>query len=97
MSQVTIEIGGESVELDAELLKGYRDEAFEILGKEAEAKADFKKAMEAQAEGLSIDKKVWQKYVKSAFKAKTREARELGEAFAALDGAMEEKLELGND
>lgn len=92
MSKVSIEINGETLELDAELLKGYRDEAFEILGKEAEAKRDFKDAMEAQAEALGISKKLLTKYLKASYKAKTKEASELGTAFAALDEAVEENL-----
>lgn len=92
MSKVNIEISGETVELDAELLKGYRDEAFEILRKEAEAKRDFKDAMELQAEALGISKKLLTKYLKASYKAKTKEARELGDLFTALDEATEEIL-----
>lgn len=97
MSKVQIELNGETVELDAELARAYKDEAFEILKKEAEAKSDFKEAMEAQAEAMSIEKKLWQKYVKAAFKAKTKEAREMGDAFTVLDEALEEKMEIVRD
>ena len=92
MSQkVAIEIDGETVELDAELLKGYKDEAFEILRKEQEAKQDFKAAMEAQAETLGISKKVLTKWLKAAYKAKTKEAKELGTVFEQLDNAVEKQ------
>jgi Fe-S cluster assembly ATPase SufC len=85
MSKVQIEIDGEAVEIDGELLKEYREESFEFLRKEAEAKRDFKDAVEAQAETLGIDKKILTKYLKSAFKAKTKEQSELGKVFEALD------------
>ena len=83
---------GESVELDIELFKGYRDESFAFLKAEAEAKRDFKDAVEAQAETLGIDKKILTKYFKAAFKMKTKETSTLGETFAALDEATEEIL-----
>lgn len=91
-NKTQIEIDGVTVEIDGELLREYRTEAFEILSKEAEAKADFKDAMEAQAKTLGIPKKVLTKYLKAAFKAKTKEARELGTVFEQLDNAVEEKL-----
>lgn len=94
MSKVQIEINGEVLELDAGLLKAYRDESFEYLKEEAVQKLNFKDGIEAQSETLGIDKKLWSKYVKSAFKAKTKEARELGTAFAALDEATEEVLKI---
>lgn len=97
MSKVQIEIDGQEVEIDGELLREYRNEAFDILSDEAEAKAAFKKAMEAQAETLSIPKKLLTKYIKAAFKAKTKEARELGSLFGQLDAATEEKLEIVRD
>lgn len=97
MSKVQIEINGEVLELDARVLRGYRDEAFEFLREEAEQKANFKDAIEAQSEALGIDKKLWGKYVKSAAKAKTKEASELGTAFAALDEATEEILKIEKD
>jgi predicted solute-binding protein len=93
-NKTAIEIDGQMVEIDGELLKGYRDEAFEILRKEQEAKQDFKAAMEAQAETLGIPKKLLTKYLKAAYKAKTKEARALGTLFEQLDEATEEKLEI---
>jgi hypothetical protein len=92
MSKVAIEIGGETVELDVELLKGYVEESFNYLRKEAEAKSEFKAAVEAQAETLGIDKKIFTKYLKSAFKDKTKEQSVLGEVFAALDEATDESI-----
>lgn len=95
MSKVKIELpDGEIIEVEPELLRGYREESFEYLREEADQKANFKDAIEAQSEALGIDKKLWGKYVKSAFKAKTKEARELGSLFTALDEATEEKMEL---
>ena len=94
MSKVQIETPDGTSELDAELLKEYREEAFTYLEDEAEAKKAFKEAVEAQAEVLKISKKLLSKYLKASFKAKTKEARELGELFAALDEATEEKLEI---
>lgn len=87
MSKVVVEIGGTSIELDAELLKEYKKEAFGYLEAEANSKSDFKNAIEAQAETLGIDKKILTKYIKSAFKDATKEQSELGEIFAALDDA----------
>lgn len=95
MSTVTIEMpDGETIELDADLLREYREESFGYLKKEAEAKAEFKDAIEAQAETLGIDKKFLAKYIKASYKAKTNEAKALGELFTALDDATDEKLEI---
>ncbi len=95
---VTVEMpDGLSVELDVDLLKAYVEESFGYLKAEAEAKNQFKEAVEMQCETLGIDKKVYSKYIKAAFKQKTKETSVLGETFAALDEAMDEKLEIVRD
>ena len=94
---VTIETPDGVIELDADLLNGYRTEAFEFLRDEAEAKRDFKDAVEAQAETLGISKKLLTKYLKASFKAKTKEARELGDLFTQLDEATKVILKIEKD
>jgi hypothetical protein len=89
MSKIAIEVAeGETIEIDAEVAKGYRTEAFEILKKEVTEKKNFKDAMELQAEGLGIEKPLWQKYIKSAFKTQIKEQQALADSFAALDDAL---------
>ena len=98
MTKVTVAMpDGVSIELDADLLREYREEAFGYLKKEAVAKSEFKDAMEAQAETLGIEKSLLTKYIKACYKAKTNEAKELGELFAALDDATDETLEIVRD
>lgn len=94
---IEIETPDGPVEIDVELLKGYRLEAFEILGREAKAKADFKEAIEAQAEALGIEKKYLSKYIKVSFKQQAKEQQALGDMFAALDEATEEVLEVSGE
>lgn len=85
---VNIELpDGTTVEVDSAVLIGYRDECFEFLREEADQKRNFKDAIEAQAETLGIDKKYLGKWIKQAFKAKTKETSALGELFSALDEA----------
>lgn len=91
-NKVIVEIAGTSVELDLDLLKAYKEEAFGYLNAEADAKNDFKEAVETQAETFGIDKKILTKYLKAAFKDATKAQSELGEIFAALDGAAEEAI-----
>jgi hypothetical protein len=94
---VTIETPDGVIELDADLLNGYRTEAFEFLREEAEQKRNFKDAVEAQAETLGISKKLLTKYLKASFKAKTKEARELGDLFTQLDEATKVILKIEKD
>lgn len=89
MSEVAIEIGSNTVEVNVEVFKGYQEEVFGYLNAEAEAKKNFKEAVETVAETTGIDKKVLTKYFKAKYKAKTKEQSELGEVFAALDEATE--------
>lgn len=88
---------GDTIQIDAEVARGYKQEAFEILGREANAKSDFKEAIELQAEGLGIEKKYWSKYVKTSFKQAVKEQSAQAELFAALDDATEEVLEVGEE
>jgi hypothetical protein len=90
MSKVQIELpDGNEIEIDGELLKGYKEEAFEILSAEAKAKADFKNAVELQAEGLGISKKYLTKYLKVAFKQQQKETSAVAEMIAKMDEATQ--------
>lgn len=87
MAKVLIELpDGTEVEIDGALLKGYKEEAFEILAAEAKAKKDFKDAIELQAEGLGLSKKYLSKYLKTAYKQQTKEASALAGMYEAMDG-----------
>lgn len=96
MAQVTIDTPDGPVQIDGNLLREYVEEGFEILKEEAKQKQLFKEAIELQAETLKLKKGLLTKYVKAAFKAKTKEARELGTTFEQLDAAVEEKLKIEN-
>lgn len=86
--QVTITIGEESYNIDPDLLRQYAIEAYEILKREAEAKADFKGAVETMEETFGIPKTVLSKWLKARYKAETKKASELAEAFEQLDAGV---------
>jgi hypothetical protein len=95
MKKITIETGEGNITIDAELLKEYRQRAFETLKAQDEAKLEFKEEVDAAADGAestTVEKKVLVKilgkYFKAAYKDSTKEAKELGEVFAALDEAV---------
>lgn len=88
MSKVQIELpDGNEVEIDGELLKGYKEEAFTILCNEAVAKKAFKDAVELQAEALGIPKKYLSKYLKVAYKQQQKETSKVADMIAAMDEA----------
>jgi predicted solute-binding protein len=93
-NMVTVETEDGSVEFDAEVFNAYKDEAFTHLAAEAEAKTLVKEVIETLAETTGLDKKLVGKYLKAAYKAKTKEQRQLGEAFAAIDAALVEQLDI---
>ena len=93
---VTVTTAEGSFTIRGDLLKEYRQRAFEALDAEAEAKQNFKDEVEALADGAdstTIEGKKLQKilgaYLKSAYKEKTKEAAELGEIFGSLDSVLE--------
>lgn len=82
-----ITIGDETVNVDPELLRKYKDEAFGYLKAEAQEKTNFKDAVEAMSETFGIDKGVLSKWLKASFKAETKKASQLAQAFEQLDVA----------
>lgn len=89
---VTIETSEGNIVLNAEQFKAYRQRAFDALKEEAEAKLDFKEEVEGAVAGVTSttveEKKIKQiltKYFKASFKQSTKEAKALGDTFAALD------------
>jgi uncharacterized protein (UPF0335 family) len=89
MTTIAIQTTEGTVNVNAELLRTYYTEASELLKNEADAKEQFKDAIEAQAEALGVDKKVLTKYFKARFKEATKEASQQGKVFEQLDEAFE--------
>lgn len=92
---VTVTTSEGSFTIKADLLKEYRQRAFEALDKEAEAKQDFKDEVEGAAEGVESTTlegkqvaKMLSKYFKASYKEQTEEAQQLGEVFGQLDEAV---------
>lgn len=73
------------------ILEAKLNEAIEILEAEAEQKAAFKELVEELEESTEIPKAFLSKWFKARFKAKTKEASLLGDAFDAMDDAVPEK------
>lgn len=88
---------GKVVEFDPELFREYQEEAFGYLNEIDEQKANLKSVLETMIETTGIDKKVLTKYIKDSYKAKSKETIQLGEAFAAINEAIVEKLEIVNE
>lgn len=76
--------------------KQYRQDAFEYLDAETAAKGNFKDLMETIEEVTEIPKGIMSKYLKAKYKAKTKEAKELGDAFEALDSVIPEPKSCSN-
>jgi hypothetical protein len=85
----TVKIGDKTYEFDAEALGEYKDEAFKYLEAEARAKEDFKGSIDSAAEATGLPKKFISKYLKKKFKDETKAAKQEGDAFAAVDEALE--------
>lgn len=71
-----------------DVLKGLRDEAFEYLEKETQAKADLKDLFGEAEQKLGIKKSLISKWIKAQYKAKTEETKAVGKTFEALDEAV---------
>lgn len=76
--------------VDPELLKGYRDEAFNHLNAEADAKEKFKEVVETVSETTGLKKPLISKWLKTHFKAKIAAMRAEADAVEALDKAVTE-------
>lgn len=88
---------GTTVEFDAALFREYQEECFGYLREMDEQKQNLKAALETLIETTGIDKKVLTKYIKESYKAKSKETIALGEAFAAINEAIVETLEIVRD
>lgn len=84
---IPTEFGTKNV--NPELLRGYRDEAFGYLRAEATAKDGFKEVIETVAETTDIPKGVLSKWFKARFKEETDKQKALAASFDALDAAVE--------
>lgn len=86
MSQVTFTgPDGETVEIDANLFKESREEAFGYLKEEAKQKREFKEVVDTLAEVTGLKKGYISKYFKTSYKKETETAKLLGDSFASLD------------
>lgn len=74
-----------------ELLKGWREEAFEHLRKETSAKVELKHLAETVEDSTGIKAGVITKWFKAAYKAETKKTKSLGSTFEALDSALPDK------
>lgn len=75
--------------INPELLKGYRDEAFGYLAAETSAKESFKEVIETVSETTDIPKGILTKWFKARFKEETDKQKALAASFQALDEAVE--------
>jgi hypothetical protein len=88
--KIQVPIGkGNFKEVDATLFAGYKNEAVAVLDKVAEAQEEYKALVDTVAETTGLKKGLVGKYFKAAFAAKTEEAKQLAQAFEALDTAGE--------
>jgi predicted solute-binding protein len=85
---IHIEVAGKQVEIDAELFKGYRQEAFEHLDNKNEADAQFKEVVETVAETTGLKKGIVSKYLKDSHAAKTKALKDTAEVYGVLDDAI---------
>jgi hypothetical protein len=88
MTQITtIETKTGNVTINAALFQGYIEEAFDHLDAAAEAQELFKEVVETVAETTGLKKAIVSKYLKARHAAATKQTKELGELFTALDDA----------
>lgn len=85
----SIETKNGTVEVNAELLTGYLQEASAHYAAIDSAKTDLKLIGEALEEKTGIKSSLIMKYAKSRYDEKTKETTELGELFQQLDEAVE--------
>lgn len=86
---INIEVNGTMVEIDGELFKGYRQEAFEHLDNKSEAEARFKEVVETVAETTGLKKGVVSKFLKTSYDAKLKELKDQAELFGAIEEAVQ--------
>ncbi len=87
MSNTNVTIG--QVSVDTAALKAYIEDSFRILSSMESYKAEFKDMVEAAAEKTGLEKKVLSAYFKARFSDATKEAKEKGDIFDALDDALD--------
>lgn len=92
LNLVGITIGDKTVNVNPELLRKYKAEASKYLNEEANAKADFKEAVETMSETFGIDKGVLSKWLKAVYKAETKKTSDLAQAFEQLDVAITQPI-----
>lgn len=85
---VTIDIDGETFNVDAELFREYRQRAFDELTNKNEADAKFKEEVETLAETTGIKKGLLSKYLKASHAAKTKALKAEVDSFEALDNVV---------
>lgn len=73
-----------------DLLKGWRQDAFEQLRKADGVKEELKLLAETVEETTGIKKGVISKWFKAQYKAETKKTKSLGETFEALDNVVPE-------
>lgn len=73
-----------------DLLKGWRQDAFEQLRKADGVKAELKLLAETVEESTGIKKGVIAKWFKAQYKTETKKTKSLGETFEALDELIPE-------
>ena len=88
MSILSIEVNGASVTINSEVFTGYTQESYRILDEIAELNKDFKELVETVAENTNLEKKDVSKYLKARFKESTKEPKQQGELFEALDNVL---------
>lgn len=84
---------GETVNVDPELLRQYKEEAFEHLVAEKKAKTLYKEVLDAMADTVKLKKGVLNKWLKAKFKDETNKQKQIAEQFDSLDAAVEVKTE----
>jgi predicted solute-binding protein len=88
MTTTTIATKDGTVKIDSALFQGYTDEAFEYLEAIADAQTKFKEVVETVAETTGLKKPIVAKYLKARFEQKTKDAKDLGNLYSALDAAV---------
>lgn len=93
---ITVNVAEGSFTIPSDLLKAYKDRAFEALEAEETAKLNFKDEVEAAAAGATsttVETKVIAKHLgkwyKARYKEATGEVKDTGIVFEALDSALD--------
>lgn len=88
MTTTTIATKDGTVKIDSALFQGYTDEAFEYLKEIATQAENFKSVVETVAETTGLKKAFVSKYLKARFEEKTKDAKDLGNLYEAIDKAV---------